>query len=1229
MKAREYFRQAIRQATHTRAGVLPTLFQVRGHTIGEDQRADCPFCESPKSLLFSQDEDAAWRCSCQNLKCRAAGWLDEVAFIALHDELTETEAIRKLLDASGLSHLWTEIDETQADHEDEFNTPKFIQLPDIGRNPYEEAWSLLTLTDEHRAETREKRGMPDSWQEAFGLKSAIPANRELLTPILDKFPPNVLLRSGIAVRDRKTNDLRIADSLCGRFFDDDDKRWVTQPTIIIPYITEDGRIELLRPHKKSLSNSRWREQEEVADHYEKLHNNLRIPYGKHLLGMPRAETWKHHAVIGEGEFKGMALAICGVPGLYFQGIHYFLQNRSHRQAITDTVECLRNADVRMTLVVFDNEDKSHKPFHERFETETFARFTAECLEDSGFTSLWGNLPDHWRENNKADWDSRLAYHVRERGINDGIDAAKDEFLQFLERRHGKDATMRPSPRQLQFEAGTFQPDPKEDVIQQALHRLRYEPDIFVGGKTELSIASEIENWCHAKYAHRLKVKKIAQELRKCFGGYYIIKPPSEDMEKRAIAALDDINENIAALEGDPNADENELRRYRAAKQAAYTILYKLPKSFTDFTAISKYKILAYDDKGEPRLDRLITFIDANGRRSRAYQMPADRMSSSQELRKFFISMGGYHWSGNQDECDKWVRHIDIENHQREITEIDTYGWNKDHKLYLFLDCAIADGKGEEPGTFLFPKKDGIVWHQGRGFRNSDVMANFSHTPPSLFPGAKDPRAAFNDIDWEQEKRDAQPIWKAAISDFKASFGGYAGYALVAGILQYLTHPEAKPAFGKPSISIQGEKGSGKTKTTGFGMRLLGFHSYDPISLGSTKVGIERAFTRFCGLPLHIDEWRNDKIDSRMLDLFISAYNELTQHKGTPQGGKLTRAMTPMTPAITTGEDSAVDSALRSRYIRIIAAPHYGQQIPENETESQRAARDQAREIERNQRFDRMMRDSDDYHRIGRLIIRERKKFSRIALEFMRAFKSNPKVIDRISTSRARENIGLFVGAIAAAYEILHGHSPLSLATDHPDFVEFRAMNEWFINHGEESNTEIEKDVFRNRFFSECVTMISRKSIPGTEKYIRVLRVQMDGSHKDGFKITPIPDGLMTNTGRLVVVIRPSELFSDYQVDRRRREGSGSPIAQSNIQGELKSQTYWIKPSKKEREHRFRIPKDGSHRGLWVLDWKSMDEDLRSIFIPIYEAELAPHDMVVAQDGETAEGIHATTQQIPF
>jgi|GEM_PF-3788967 len=1225
MKWKDLFRSAIEEAARQPKTSLVVLFQQAGYKIDDKQKADCPWCGCGKGLTFTKEEDESWTLRCEKDECRASSGVGSVDFLALAGELSEKEAVRKLLDTAGLSHVWRKgVEDAEDEGQDIENEdiPKFIRLPDIGRNPYEDAWSMLTLTDEHAAELAEKRGMPREWAEALGLRSAIPENRTALEPLLDMHPPNKLLRSGLAVRDRGGN-LRIADSMCGRAYDQDEGRWVTRANILIPYITEDGGIELLRPHKRSLSNKRWREEEEVAGFYEKLYNNLRIPYGKHFLSMDRDQRWRHNAVIGEGEFKGMALAMCGVPSLCFQGIHFFLQNKIHKQAIEDTVRILRAADIRQTLVVFDNEDKSHKPFPEQFETETFARYTAECLEDAGFKSLFGMLPDEWREGGerhadriikaKADWDSRFAYWMREHGgdFDKAQHKATEEFHRVLESRSGDRPIMRPSPRQVDFVA-----DLKEDIIQQHLHRLRYVPKIFCGTQHELDLAAEIENWCHPEFAHKLKVAKLAEDLRDTVGGYFIHKTPTDALEKRTLDCLSEISDKIDDLEADAHADANELRQLRAAKKACWTILYRYPKSFTDFTAISKYKIKAWDDDGNERLDRLIIFVDKNGRRSRPYQMPSDRMGSSQELRKFFLGTGGHHWSGNQDECDKWVRHIDIENYQRTIEEIDTYGWNEEAGIYLFMDCAVADDPNGGPARFLFPDKHGIIWHKGQGYKNSDTMAKFSHTPPSLFQGEGSPKQQFNKIDWDKEREEVEAIWHDLCSDFKESFGGYAGYVLVGGVIQYLAHSKTLDQFGKPSVFIQGEKGSGKTQTTQMAMRMLGFPAYSPISLGSSKVGIERALTRFRGLPLHVDEWRNDKVDARFLDLFIAAYNELAQHKGTPKGGKQTRSMTPLTPALITGEDAATDPALRSRYMRIVASPLHGKRRGENESAEERRARLTCVEEERTRRFERMQERCRQYYRVGRYLMRFRAKFCEIVCKTVKDVKGSQAMIDAVSSSRARENIGSFYGAILAAYQILTGKDIMSQPKEDPDLNELWNTMQWFKKFGAESNVETERDIFRNRFFADCVTLINRGTVPHVDRYLRVIRGRVAADNK----VEPMAH-LDDRTGRLLVVIRHGELFEEYQTNRRRMEGTGSPIAKTNILAELKEQPYWIPaPKRKPCAHRFKIPNDASSVGktYWILDYDSMDDDLQGIFLPILEAELDKQDLRLAEDGVTIE-----------
>jgi len=246
--------------------------------------------------------------------------------------------------------------------------------------------------------------------------------------------------------------------------------------------------------------------------------------------------------------------------------------------------------------------------------------------------------------------------------------------------------------------------------------------------------------------------------------------------------LEDGPKHVARTHG----NETELRQYGVARKAAYTILYRFPKVFTDFTAESKYKVLCLEADGTHRLDRLVVFSDKNGRKSKSIQMAGDKLNSSQELRKFFPKVGSYHWWGNQEECDFWLQELDVQNYQRTITEIDTYGWNRDVGMYIMGDCAITNGK------FIFPDKHGIIWHKGLGYKNSEGVVNgtsFCHKPPCLFPNGKDARIEHDAIDWNEEQREVAKIWRTLQRDFCDAFGSIAGLAAIGSMLQYMAHPE--------------------------------------------------------------------------------------------------------------------------------------------------------------------------------------------------------------------------------------------------------------------------------------------------------------------------------------------------------------------------------------------------------------------------------------------------------
>lgn len=1205
-------------------------------TGGLKPQADyCPLCQGKKKLGLIPGDGNEWTFKCFGKGCPSGGERGGIQkFIEVHRGVDWKDARRILHELTGVPDPWQvakeerekagrkkpaavkepepepeqepviEEDEEELAYEsniqEQGDYPNYLKIPEKNRTVYEAAWLLMTLTPAHREELRQKRAMTDGWIEAFALRSACAANREALAPLLEQFPPNELLRSGIAERDPRDRSLRISDVICGREHDDESNRWVTVDRVVIPYIDGGGRIVMLRPHKKSLSNGRWRDREAVAEEYEKQHNNLRIPYGEVFL-TDRPPGWEKTAGTVEGEFKSMALRMCGIPALAFQGIQYFTQNKETKEAVEKTAEILRSHGVRETFTVFDTEDKSDRDFDKQFDAEIYARFTAEELENKGFRTFWGMLPKEWMEDGKVDWDSRLAWHVRQsKSFAAGVAKAKAEFERLLNdrpRKNDRQGGRKPAMLQPQYQVDWL--NPKEDVINQALYRLRYDPKIFVGGRYELNLASEIQNFCIEKYAHKLNARKLCQELRDTVGGYYKVKTPSDKLSETAQEILEEIKPDIIDLEKDfarNEDDEEQLRKLRATRTACYTALYRYPKPFTDFSAESKYKVLVTEMDGSPRHDRLIVFRDQNGVRSKPLQLSPKLMGSSQELRKFFLAMGHYHWKGGQDECDLWAHDLDLKNYQKTIEEIDTYGWNDEHKFYLLGDCAVVDVPGQ-PSKFIFPDKNGIIWIHQIGYKNSDTMGNFTTQPPVLFPGSKDARKDYEAIDWEQERIEVERIWDQVLADFSESFGGYAGYAFVSAFPQYLAHAEIRTYIsGKPGLWVQGEKGSGKTKSVEYGMRLIGYPlNFGYITLGGTKVGLERSLSQFNKLPFLVDEWRYENVDAKIEDLIRSCYNEISTAKGTPNGNKGIRKSTPLTIPIICGENATNDAALRSRYLKIIASATHGQHFTGDEDDATRERMNLKFQQERDERFFNIMERSEEYYRVGRYIFRHRAEFAKLTVENAKAFAANSRVMEKIRDSRSRQVFGCFMGSYLACQQIIRGTE----ATQKLGKVNAAAM-EWFIAHGAEAAQETEQEVFRKQFFRECLTMIELGHVQGIDKLIRVRpgQLQANGTLR-------LYSAINEPNASLYVLVAGSELYAEYTADKRKR-GENPSITRLNIMSELRTQLAWVPAPKPPapRQHRFGIPNEPkSGREWWVMDFKRLDSELKTIFQTIYEREL--------------------------
>lgn len=1207
----------------------------------------CPICRGKKKFGLLPGDDGTWGFKCFGKDCPAGeSGFGLQKFLELYQGCDWKQARAAMHALTGIPDPWDEHldklrreratnkktaparrdededDDIPLDNDDDGDTteppagddeepaPEFIHIPDLGRNVYEEAWARLTLTATHRREIRTKRGLPDAWIDALGFKSAIRANRDALEPLLAMFPPNELLRAGIAVRKRgEWKTLKIADQLCGVSWEKDEEtgefKADNTERIIIPYIDAHGRIVGLRPHKRGLSNGAFREDEASA-FYEKNHSNLSLIYGEHFL-TERPEEHAHRAIICEGEFKADGLGYCGIPSIGFQGISFLRNNHQTGQAVNALVSMLRAHKIREVVIAFDAEDKDNKPVKkpkDRFIAEIHARHTAIVLENHGFKAYICILPESWMEGGgeqpggwhtkgKADWDGRLAHHLR-RAKGDHRKArasAAAEFNKLLSTRGGKNPPVFPVPRQ--FDAfPTF----KEDVIIQELNRLLFEPECFVGGRHEIETAAEITGHCHPRYRDILSADTLAQALRQTYGGYYVVKQPSEKFALRVIKAKQEIVQQLDSGHTLPDGDdvtapltEDDIRGLRAALLACNITLYKLPKPFTNFTITSRYKVLVTEPDGSTRKDRLCVFTDQHGRRSKPVQINWEKMSSSQEARKIFLKLDGNHFKGGQNEIDAMVPTIDVNNYQKTIVEIDTYGYDKDSGIYLMGDCAVVDNPDK---PFLFPDNNGIIWHNGMGYKNAESLATFGHKPPLLFPGEGKTRDIHDAIDWNEERKQVNAIWNEALAIAYKSFGDFNGFIMIAGLLQYIAHPETLEQIpGKPGLWVQGSKGSGKTQTIMAFMRMLGYiRDYGPKGLSGTKVGIERCLSQFDCLPFHIDEWRNIRASDDLVAFVTNAFNGLAIPKGAAVSGKAVRLSRAATMPVVTGEDMTTDAALLSRYIRLTMS------------KSSRSGTDE----EQRANFARMLELSSEFHRIGRFIMRQRKHFSDSVITLTRQFIANPEVLSKINDPRARECTGIAFSALITAQKIITG---AGFGED------FERIANWFVEHGRVSASELEKDVFRLRWISDCVNLVTSGIDSHAKNFIQVRRGGIGPDGKVNILKGNQNDILRREEGKLLILIAPNELNAAYQREMNRRKET-MPIDVRNIRHELKREPCWIPaPKAAPGVHRFTV--DGFRPQLWWVMHYENAGDLKEIVSTIYERFLAEHDLELDDAGNVA------------
>lgn len=231
------------------------------------------------------------------------------------------------------------------------------------------------LSAHHMTELTEKRGFTPDTIAKNKFRSGNDQFIGIVEKLKEKFSERELLEAGVLIEARNSKPARVNPALL-------------EDRIIIPYISDSGRVYHVRPHKKGLKDI-----------------GIEVYQSANLSDNPE------EIILTEGELKAAAAVQLGISAIGIPGIGSFSKEHLPR-----LVKMLNEHKVKKVRIFFDNEVKDDPQYPERYkqnpmdrwDTPFYAAYMGYALQKEGFETTIGWLPDGWRERGKIDIDGALA-----------------------------------------------------------------------------------------------------------------------------------------------------------------------------------------------------------------------------------------------------------------------------------------------------------------------------------------------------------------------------------------------------------------------------------------------------------------------------------------------------------------------------------------------------------------------------------------------------------------------------------------------------------------------------------------------------------------------------------------------------------------------------------------------------------------------------------------------------
>lgn len=314
--------------------------------------------------------------------------------------------------------------------------------------------------------------------------------------------------------------------------------------------------------------------------------------------------------------------------------------------------------------------------------------------------------------------------------------------------------------------------------------------------------------------------------------------------------------------------------------------------------------------------REVVFATSDGRRSRRVLVPSDEKVNLQKFKVLLADALDASFYGNQSDLeemwdlvmkDKKARRVNL---FRKVGRVDDVGLdNSELHGWLFKDCFVSDNGGE----VFDPDENGVIWVKGysEGIK-----------PLSIYAGDA---AYLNQLEvpWIKSKsteKERKELLATLIKAVTINLGGELGEVLTilgwcwATLYSNMIQSNTVKFF--PMLQFWGQAGKGKTYFIRLFLDIFNMDGcgYTGISSLNSGVAYSRKLAYYSGLPMCIDEIRNDDVAAKWSNHFREWYNRQGRTVG-DKDGKITG-----TPILSTimfgGEDKFMDPATQQRCIPI-------------------------------------------------------------------------------------------------------------------------------------------------------------------------------------------------------------------------------------------------------------------------------------------------------------------------